>query len=85
MSEEHFFETPSIDRIMKVVLSLATELHVTCDRMKGLEFMLADAGILDRHALDHFNPNPDQEEEMLNDRSMFIESLLSPITADIKS
>lgn len=82
MSQDYFFETPSIDRIMKVTMAMARELHVTRNRLKCLEFILQDAGLLDRARLDAFQPSEAQQKELLQERDMFVETILSPITAD---
>lgn len=47
-----FFADPAIDRVMGVVLAMATELYVTRDRLQALEQQLAASGHLDRAQLD---------------------------------
>ena len=45
-----FFDSPSMDRLAQMLLVMASELHVLRDRVRCLEFMLANQGQIDADA-----------------------------------
>lgn len=55
-SEQVFFEDAAVDRLMGVVLALATEHYVLLDRVHVLERRLSAAGLVpdaEEHAAEH--------------------------------
>lgn len=50
------------DKLVAVVLHLAMELSVMRDRLDSHEALLADAGVLDRDAVDAYRPEPGDAE-----------------------
>ena len=76
--EQVFFEDPALDRMMGVLLSLATEHYVLRDELRALQTVLAERGLLDAGALDAVSAagaSPAQKE----DAAAFAESLLRPL------
>ena len=71
-----YFADPAIDRVMGVVLAMATELYVTRDRLRALEQLLASSGHLDRAQLD---AAPADDASRRKDAEDFVRGLLAPI------
>lgn len=69
-SEQVFFEDPAVDRLMGVVLALATEHYVLLDRVHRLERRLSAAGLV-----------PDAEEQAAEhaDAGALAEALFRPL------
>lgn len=82
MSQDSFFEHPSIDKIMKVTMALARELYVTRDRLMALEVELERLGAVRREALDKFSVTPEALKEIRKSRDDFIATILEPIISD---
>ena len=76
MSDPTYFADPAVDRVMGVVLAMATELYVTRDRLRELENLLVKSGHLDRAQLD---AAPADDAVRRRDAEDFVRSLLSPI------
>lgn len=77
--EQTFFDDPALDVAVAMIMTLATELHVTRDRLRALEVLLERKGILDVDALDNYEPDEDEAGRVALDREAFVRSLLSVI------
>lgn len=77
-SEQEFFDDPAIDRLLGVVMALATEHYVLRDRVRALEEQLSRAGHIDIPALAQAPP---QEQGAVDDADAagFVASLLRPL------
>lgn len=73
--EQTFFEDPATDRLMGVVVALATEVWVMRDRMQALERQLEATGALDRDALDA-EPSVEEVAASAEDRAAFTAHLM---------
>ena len=76
--EPTFFPDPAVDRVMGVVLAMATELYVTRDRLRELENLLVKSGHLDRAQLD---AAPADDAARRKDAEEFVRGLLAPLLA----
>jgi len=76
-----FFEDPMIDYLLRAVVTLTQELSVTRDRLRSLEAMMAEAGQLDRHALDHRNVPAGEERERIAARARLVSDVLGPMVS----
>ena len=83
-SEQVFFDDPAIDRIMGVVMALATEHYVLRDRVRALESELSRQGGLDLKALNH-GPDAAQQEAARADSEAFAQALLEPLLSQQQS
>ena len=80
MSQEPtYFADPAIDRVMGVVLAMATELYVTRDRLQELENLLVKSGHLDRAQLD---AAPADDAARRKNAEDFVRGLLAPVLAN---
>ena len=78
--EQTFFEDPALDRAFGVVMSLATEVYVLRDRLRAMERLLNEKGVL---ASDELDREPTPEEIFANevDRREFTAGLLEHLHA----
>lgn len=72
--EQVFFEDPALDRMMGVLLSLATEHYVLHDELRALKTVLAERGLLDAGVPDA-GASPVENQ----DAAAFAEALLRPL------
>jgi hypothetical protein len=75
----HFFDDPSVDHLMTMILELSTELSVVYSRLDTLERVLADARLIDRKALEAYEPDEKAEAERAEWRSLFLDRLFRTI------
>lgn len=79
--EQQLFEDPAVDRLMGVLMALATEHYVLRDRVRALEGELAKTGNLDISALDA-EPTEAELAASQTDRTAFAEALLKPLLGE---
>ena len=82
--EQTFFDDPAIDRLMGVVMSLATEVYVLRDRLGALEAELDDKGFVSRADLGA-EPSEAQRAQSAADRDAFVEHLLGNLLGQQQS
>lgn len=80
-----FFDTPGMDRMAQMLLVMASELHVLRDRVRCLEFMLAEQGHVDIAALDRFQPSEEQAAALAAERDAFVAHLMEVLDGRAKS
>jgi len=74
-AEQTFFDDPAIDRVLGVVMALATEVYVLRDRQLALERLLDDKGAITRADLDR-EPTPEEMQVDDADRQQFVAGLM---------
>ncbi len=84
MADDFFLDDPIQDKLLKISMRIAQELYVTHDRVKVLEYMLRQKGLLTdidekvaMEALTSTGSGPD-------DKYAFVNRILSPIVEDIE-
>ena len=82
-SEQLFFDDPAIDRMMGVVMALATEHYVLRDRVRALEGELVSKGTVAAGALDRV-PDGDREAAQAEVEA-FAKALLEPLLGQQQS
>lgn len=82
MSDVTYFEDPQLDRAVGLVFQLASELHVTTQRLHALEALLTDAGLLEEGSLDAFQPDEAQDAALGQVRDAMMARLLRVVTED---
>lgn len=73
--EQTFFEDPALDRAFGVVMALATEVYVLRDRVRALESLLSEQGVIEEGALDA-EPSPEAMARTAADRDAFVAHLM---------
>jgi hypothetical protein len=74
-----FFDDPSVDHLMTMILELSTELSVVYSRLDTLERVLADAKVIDRAGLESYRPAPEAEVERAEWRALFLDRLFRTV------
>ena len=83
--ELQLFEHPSTDRLAQMLMVMASELHVLRDRVKCMEFVLAEHGIVGADQLDQFTPTTDQAKVLQQERDAFVAHLFEVMDGRAKS
>ncbi len=76
--EQVFFDDPAIDRAFGVVMALATEVYVLRDRLRTVERLLDEKGVLSRGEVDR-EPTPEAVQADAADRQAFVAGLMQPL------
>lgn len=78
LPEQVFFDDPAVDRLLGVLMTLATDHYVLRDRVRALEKQLSRSGSIDLALLAQA---PDEAERCADDADVteFIDSLLRPL------
>jgi hypothetical protein len=80
MTDQVLNET-DIDRLGQALITLTRELWVVKDRQRILEAALDEAGLLDRDALDAYEPDESLEAELKAERRELIDEIINTMTA----
>lgn len=75
--EQVFFQDPAIDRMMGVILALATEHAVLRNQVQALKAALANAGVVDAEELDNAAGGLGAAEQ--EEIAAFAEALMRPL------
>jgi hypothetical protein len=77
-----YLDNPLLDRMMSVILDLATQLYVVQDRLALLESALEEKQVVSRRQLDDWQPTPEQQLELRRRRDEFVSSILHSLAED---
>ena len=80
-AEQTFFDDPAIDRVLGVVMALASEVYVLRDRVRALESQLVESGTVDAETLSA-EPDPDEVARTAVDRDAFVAHLMSNLLGE---
>ena len=80
MADLTFFPDPHVDRLLGVVMELSSELYVLRDRMRTLEQVLEQNGVLTADDLRGATPSAEERAARLADRDALIERITAPMT-----
>jgi len=73
--EQTFFDDATSDRILGVVMALASEVYVLRDRQRALERLLDEQGSISRADLDR-EPSPEDVQADDEDRKRYVAGLM---------
>ena len=77
-----YLDNPLLDRMMSVILDLATQLYVLQDRLAVVETFLEERQVVSRAQLDTWEPTPEQRSELRRRRDEFVASILRGLAED---
>jgi hypothetical protein len=73
--EPAFFDNPAIDNLIAVVLELGSELWVQRERMRVLEKLLAERGIVSADLIEQYQPSDAEAAQTKLERDQFVNRL----------
>ena len=71
-----FFSDPEIDRLLALIMRLMTEHSVLNERVKSLEALLTQSGVITGEALEQFEPTQEQDAQWAEARFQLIKDVL---------
>lgn len=78
-----YFADPATDKLLTMVVTLASELSVTRDRLDAVERILQQNDLLDRTQVDNFEPDEEADLARQSQRQILVERLLQTVTAEL--
>jgi hypothetical protein len=70
--EPAFFDNPAIDNLIAVTLELGAELWVQRERMRVIEKLLADKGVVTAELIEQYQPSAEELARSRVDRDAFV-------------
>jgi hypothetical protein len=70
--EPAFFDNPAIDNLIAVTLELGAEMWVQRERMRIIERLLAENGVVTAQMIEQHQPTPEQAAEARAEREAFV-------------
>jgi hypothetical protein len=80
--EHDYFGSPHVSKLVDLVLQLNAELHVTSQRGRALEMLLVRNGTLPAGAVDAFQPDTTEQEQLDTARDRRMERIMRIMTED---
>ncbi|MFO0336078.1 MAG: hypothetical protein ACK53C_13885 [Pseudomonadota bacterium] len=77
-----YFDDAEVEKVLDVTLALAGEVAVLYTRLRALERLVEQHGLLQPGAVDAFRPSDDDARALDEWRANFIRSVLRPIRTD---
>ena len=71
----YFFQDPATDKVLNMVVTLASEVWTLRERLAAMEAISVRQGALSATELDDFEFTPEQDARLALDRKDFIENL----------
>ena len=78
-SEPTYFSDPAIDRLMGVVMSLASEVSILNDRLSAMERVLTDKGVVSAADRAAWEADPGAQAALDAEREAFVRGLMDPL------
>ena len=70
--EPAFFDNPAIDNLVAVTLELGAELWVQRERMRAVEALLAQKGMVTPELIEQYQPTAEEAERARIEREAFV-------------
>lgn len=81
-TEFDYFGDPRFGKLFDLVLQLASEQHVTRQRLRAMEALLVRAGAIGVDAVDGFDPSTREQEILDRERNDLLARLIRILTED---
>lgn len=81
----YFFEDPSVDRVIAMVMGLAGEVAVLHDRLDTLERLVEQQGGVKRAAIDAYKPSAAVAAERAAWREGFLSEVLRIVESEVEA
>lgn len=77
-----FFDNPAIDNLIAVTLELGSELWVQRERMRVIERLLAERGVVTAAAIEQYHSTPEESARAQLERDAFVNRLYAALARD---
>jgi len=77
-----FFGNPAIDNLIAVTLELGAELWVQKERMRVVERLLAERGVVTAEAIEQYSSTPEELARVQNERDAFVNRVYAALARD---
>ena len=81
MTKDQVLQETDIERLGQALINLTKELWIVKDRQRVLEAALADAGLLEKIAIDAYQPDEVLQTELQMERQKLIDGVINVLTA----
>lgn len=78
-----FFDNPVIDNLIAVTLELGAELWVQRERMRIMERLLAEKGIVTSELIEQYTPSVEEVEQSRIERDAFVQRVFGIFGRDM--
>ena len=73
--EPAFFDNPAIDNLITVTMELGAELWVQRERMRIIERILAEKGVVTAELIEQYTPSAEETAAVRAERDAFVQRL----------
>lgn len=73
--EPAFFDNPAIDNLIAVTMELGAELWVQRERMRIIEKILAEKGVVTAELIEQYTPSAEESVAVRAERDAFVQRL----------
>ncbi|MFM8517836.1 MAG: hypothetical protein ACKODA_08170 [Nevskiaceae bacterium] len=73
--EPAFFDNPAIDNLIAVTMELGAELWVQRERMRIIEKILAEKGVVTAELIEQYTPSAEEAATVHAERDAFVQRL----------
>ncbi len=73
--EPAFFDNPAIDNLIAVTMELGAELWVQRERMRIIERILAEKGVVTAELIEQYTPSVEETAAVRAERDAFVQRL----------
>ena len=80
--EPAFFDNPVLDNLITVTLELGAELWVQKERMRIIETLLAQRGVVTTELIEQYAPSVDEAARVREARDAFVQRLFGAFARD---
>lgn len=81
----HFFDDPNTDRLLTMIMELASEMSVMRDRLDTHERLAARKGVYSEEDVESFRPTDDEAKARSEWRDKFLDRILKALYAKYDS
>lgn len=78
--ETDYFGSPHVSKLVDLCLQLSAEVHVTTQRQRALELLLVRSGVLGADALERFEPDDAERNQLDDAREALVQRILRIMT-----
>lgn len=80
--EPAFFDNPAIDNLIAVTLELGAELWVQRERMRVIEALLAEKGVVTAELIEQYMPSAAMQASAKAERDAFVQRIYGPFARE---